>query len=83
MNIQKLPPNAYIVEVQKEENTNKLYGAPQLDSDKGTIVYVSEEMKLYKDCKIVFNKSFSEDIKIDGKDYLYFRQIEGIYYTFA
>lgn len=86
-----LPPNAFMVlqddPIPEEETESLIYllKDPAKKDEKpntGRIIFTAPELEQYQLEKVVFRINFADQIMIDGKEFLYFRDFNSsIYYV--
>jgi len=82
-----LPKGAFIVlQDEAQEKKNKIIVSVNKTKPKkpntGKIIFTSEELNKYQFYRVVFRESFAEEININGKPYLFFRDFNSsIYYV--
>lgn len=85
-----LPKGAFMVlqdePIEKENKSGIILSAKPEKEKKpntGVIVYTSEELNKYQLCRVVFRENFGEEeIEVNGKKYIFFRDFNSqIYYV--
>jgi len=78
-----LPKGAVAVKIDKPKESI-IIGVEPEPVDIGEIVYTSEELNKYQTCKIKFRHTYAEPVNIEGKEFLYLRDLESsMYYIIA